>query len=199
MDLRHEPRHHRKFEQQKKTLLASANQLFALEGFNSVTVRRIAEQTGLSPGTFYTYFQDKTDVLKHLCEETFAGLIQSLDEVESCNLSPVDTLVESSRAFCRFGTANPHHFKVFLMASSDFGDLRAVEFIGEMGMASFMRLNRIHAAAGFPNPSPLGGILWWNSLKGVIDFINLHAHAPWFDAAQLIETTIATLLKGSQR
>jgi AcrR family transcriptional regulator len=199
VDFSHEPRHHRKFEQQKQLLLASANQLFALEGYNSVTVRRIAEQTGLSPGTFYTYFKDKTDVLKHLCEETFAGLNHELDEVESKKSSPLETLLEASRAFCRFGTANPHHFKVFLMASSDFGDLRAVEFIGEMGMASFMRLRRIYESAAFPDMTPLGSILWWNSLKGIIDFINLHAHAPWFDSALLIDTTIDTLLKGSQR
>lgn len=189
-------RRQRKHDRQKQLLLAAAGRLFAEQGYNSVTVRRIAEEADCSQGTLYTYFADKADILKHLCEETFTRLGKLLDEVEAKKWKPKATLIESSRIFAAFCLDNPHHFKVFLMASTDFGDEKAVEFVGRMGMESFHRLRRIYEATEFPVEKPMGSFAWWNGLKGVVDFVNLHRDKPWFDGERLVEVCIETMLHG---
>lgn len=191
-----EPRRQRKHDRQKQQLLAAASRLFAEKGYSSVTVRRIAEAVDVSPATFYNYFGDKTDVLIHLCDETFEQLELALDEAGREAADAVDVLLRSSRAFCEFAVAHPHHFKVFLMAATDFGDRKAVDFVGARGMASFLRLRAVYEAAGFPVEKPHGSFIWWNGLKGIVDFINLHREQPWFDAGRLIEVSLETLLKG---
>jgi AcrR family transcriptional regulator len=144
----------------------------------------------------YSYFTDKTDILRHLCDETFEHLDEILEALAQRQLAPLEHLVEASREFARFSLENPHHFKVFLMASTDFGDIKAVDFIGERGLASFQRLRAIYEAADLMVERPHGSLIWWNALKGVIDFVNLHRAAPWFDAPRLLEVTIATLVEG---
>lgn len=194
-----EERRQRKHDRQKQLLLAAASRLFAQQGYNSVTVRRIAEEADCSQGTLYGYFADKADILKHLCEETFTRLGKSLDEVEERRLSPRECLLEASRVFAEFCIGNPHHFKVFLMASTDFGDEKAVEFIGRMGIESFHRLRRIYEAVGFHVESPMGSFAWWNGLSGVVSFVNLHRERPWFDGKRLIAVCLETMLQGHER
>lgn len=195
VSIRPETRHPRKYDAQKQLLLETASRLFAEQGYNSVTVRGIAGEAGFAAGAFYTYFSDKSDVLKHLCGETFTGLEAALDLVEERGGTAEEVLVEASREFARFAIGHPHHFKVFLMAATDFGDEKAVEFVGEMGMASFLRLRRIYEAV-FQGMEEFGSFAWWNGLKGVVDFIVLHREKPWFDGWGLVEFTIASQMKG---
>ncbi len=196
MSAESESRRQRKHDRQKQLLLNAASRLFAEQGYNSVTVRRIAEAADCSQGMLYSYFTDKADILRHLCEETFEHLDDSLDLVAARKLPPVEHLLAASREFVRFSLDNPHHFKVFVMASTDFGDTKAVEYIGQRGLAGFLRLRAIYDAAAFPVEAPHGSFVWWNSLKGVIDFINLHRAHPWFDPVRLIDVTLETLLAG---
>lgn len=189
-------RHHRKFSQQKVSLLGIASELFAAQGYSSVTMRRIAEAASCAPAALYTYFDDKFDILTHLCDETFTGLEAALDAAEQDSLSGEENLLACSRAFCDFCLAHPHHFKVFLMASTDFGDVRAVDLVGQRGMASFHRLRRIYDAAGFTVEQPYGSFIWWSGLKGIVDFINLHRREPWFEGDRLLAVSLDTMTAG---
>jgi AcrR family transcriptional regulator len=192
-------RHHRKFSQQKVSLLSIASELFAAQGYSSVTMRRIAEAASCAPAALYTYFDDKFDIFTYLCEETFTGLEAALDAAEKDGLSGEENLLACSRAFCDFCLAHPHHFKVFLMASTDFGDVRAFDLVGQRGMASFRRLGRIYDAAGFPVEQPYGSFIWWNALKGIVDFIHLHRRDACFDGDRLLALSLDTMLEGHKR
>ncbi|GAB4360146.1 MAG: hypothetical protein OHK0021_04290 [Bryobacter sp.] len=189
-------RRQRKHDRQKQIILAAASRLFAQHGYNDVTIRRIAEEADCSQGLFYSYFSHKLDILHHLCEETFEMLEARLDAVIGATQAAGPALLAASLEFAHFCTEHPHHFKVFLMASTDFGDQRAVEFIGERGLATFHRLRHIYEAADLPVEKPHGSFIWWNGLKGVVDFVNLHRERPWFDAEALLRQTIATQWRG---
>jgi AcrR family transcriptional regulator len=190
-------RRRRKHDQVRATILSSASRLFAEEGYNSTTVRRIAEVADCSQGTLYTHFVDKQEILRYLCGETFEGLNAALSSATGANGRR--RLLSASRIFADFALSHPHHFHVFLMAPSDFGDATAVEYVGREGLNTFHRLRSFYAAAEFQDPDEYGSFVWWNSLKGVVSFILLHRERPFFDAQLLIDQTIATLLRGQQR
>jgi AcrR family transcriptional regulator len=55
--------------QNREKLLAAARKVFAEKGVGEATARDIVRETDLASGTFYNYFQDKTDVFRALIAE----------------------------------------------------------------------------------------------------------------------------------
>lgn len=51
-----------KFELRKRELFKQVNVLIQKEGFDSLTVRKICKELGISTGTFYHYFTEKGDI-----------------------------------------------------------------------------------------------------------------------------------------
>src|SRR5712692_10648091 len=64
----------REKEELKQEILDAARGLFVRDGYESVSMRKIAAKIEYSPGTIYTYFKDKDEILDCLCEETFLHL-----------------------------------------------------------------------------------------------------------------------------
>src|SRR5437868_14071005 len=58
----------------------TARDLFAREGCESVSMRRIGSEIGCSPMAIYRHYDNKEDLLRSICEETFSRMIHLLDE-----------------------------------------------------------------------------------------------------------------------
>lgn len=56
-------------EQYRKELLDKCFDLFALKGYDSITMRQIAEGLGVSTGTLYHYFPSKQILFEQLVQE----------------------------------------------------------------------------------------------------------------------------------
>lgn len=56
------------------TILSSAREIFDRRGYGAARITDIAERAGIALGTFYTYFDDKDDVLAALLETVFDDL-----------------------------------------------------------------------------------------------------------------------------
>ena len=66
----------REREELKQQILDAARELFVRDGYESVSMRKIADKIEYSPAAIYTYFKDKDEILDCLCEETFLQLHQ---------------------------------------------------------------------------------------------------------------------------
>jgi AcrR family transcriptional regulator len=53
----------------RQQILEAAKTLFAEKGFEATNVRDIIHESGLSPGTFYNYFQSKEEIFEVLTDE----------------------------------------------------------------------------------------------------------------------------------
>ncbi len=62
----------RQKESVREEILDAARTLFVKEGYEHVSIRKIAEKIEYAPGTIYLYFRDKAEILERLCEETFS-------------------------------------------------------------------------------------------------------------------------------
>ena len=69
-------RREREREEVRRKILDAAHELFRREGYENVTMRRIAEAIEYSPTTIYNHFEDKDDLVKALCQEDFAALLE---------------------------------------------------------------------------------------------------------------------------
>lgn len=50
----------------QQLIVETAEQIFQKDGHEAVTIRNVADQVGVSPGTIYTYFNDKEELLLHV-------------------------------------------------------------------------------------------------------------------------------------
>src|SRR5947209_12098777 len=107
----------RQKESVREEILDAARTLFVKQGYESVSIRKIAEKVEYAPGTIYLYFQDKAEILNQLCEETFAKLIARMQAIEHDSAAPLDKLRRGLRTYIQFGLENPNHYiRTFVQA-----------------------------------------------------------------------------------
>src|SRR6185295_17423267 len=64
-------RQERDREAVRRSILDAARELFVAEGFQNVSIRKIAERIEYSPAAIYGYFPSKDDIFFALAEEGF--------------------------------------------------------------------------------------------------------------------------------
>jgi len=134
-------RREREKEELRHEILDAARELFVTEGFENVSMRRIADKIDYSPTTIYLYFKDKGDLLFHICEETFAKLIENMEAISKDTDDPVEALRKGCQAYVEFGLKYPNHYRVTFMNPT------RVEMVAErqlneetMGMRAYCHL-----------------------------------------------------------
>ena len=76
----------------RQEILDAASELFVKDGFENVSMRRIADKIEYSPTTIYLYFKDKAGLLEQVCQETFARLSLVLARIQGLPGDPVERL-----------------------------------------------------------------------------------------------------------
>src|ERR1700730_11086394 len=105
-------RREREKKELKQEILDAARDLFVREGFENVSMRRIAEKIEYSPTTIYLYFEDKASLLFAICEETSARLAKRMAALTKASPDPVKPLRGGCRAYVDFGLKYPNHYRV---------------------------------------------------------------------------------------
>jgi AcrR family transcriptional regulator len=93
----------------------TARELFAREGYESVSMRRIGAEVGCSPMAVYRHYENKEELLLSICEETFSRMIRLLDETKKKPGTPLEKLRRSVRTVLDFHISHPNHYKVTFM------------------------------------------------------------------------------------
>src|SRR5437868_7223920 len=91
-------RHERDREAVSRAILDAARELFVSEGYQNVSMRKIAERIEYSPAAIYSYFESKDDIFFALAEEGFRLLGDPDDPVRQRKLEalpPLERLRES--------------------------------------------------------------------------------------------------------
>src|SRR5438876_541437 len=70
-----------KREEIRTLILDAAREMFAAEGYDAVTMRRIAERIEYSPTAIYFHFKDKDALMHELCDTDFAKLAQEFGPI----------------------------------------------------------------------------------------------------------------------
>jgi AcrR family transcriptional regulator len=95
-------------------ILDAARELFATEGYEAVTMRKIAERIEYSPTAIYAHFKDKNALIRELCEGDFAAFAQKFVEFLSIP-DPIERLRRAGVAYVDFAVENPQHYRLMFM------------------------------------------------------------------------------------
>src|SRR5258705_3392531 len=85
-------RHEREREAVARAILDAARELFVAEGYQNVSIRKIAERIEYSPAAIYGYFPSKDDIFLALAEEGFRLLFAPSEKVSPAD--PIDQILQ---------------------------------------------------------------------------------------------------------
>ncbi len=186
----------------RQEILDAASDLFVKEGYEQVSMRRIAEKIEYSPTTIYLYFKDKAELLDQICQETFARLVQHLNRILEQPGDPLERLKRGLVAYIEFGLENPQHYRVVFMTLHPEYSVKIKHVQPDSpGMQAFDSLRRcvfdcISAGKLRNSEAELISQTLWCGIHGVTALLITAKMFPWVNKDQLLRFTVETLVAG---
>jgi AcrR family transcriptional regulator len=186
----------------RQEILDAASELFVRDGYENVSMRRIADKIEYSPTTIYIYFKDKAELLEQVCKETFQRLVQRLSKIMEQPGDPVERLKRGLIAYIEFGLQNPHHYRAtFMMPIPEGFDKTKYGQGDSPGMQAFSFLIRgltdCIKAGKMPDMNvELASQTLWAGIHGVTSLLIIHELFPWVGREKVIHSTVDTLVAG---
>jgi AcrR family transcriptional regulator len=185
----------------RREILDAARELFATQGYASVTLRRIARRIGYTPMAIYLHFQDKTEILDCICEETFTCFQADADDLDRVQQSPRERLAARLRAFIKFGLDNPHHYQLTFM-TPPCGD-ETLARREKIGHSAYERFRSLVAAcleeSGRPAPDAaaldVAVQAMWAAPHGLVSLLIARPSFPWADRERLIDEVVSGAIR----
>lgn len=97
-------------------ILDAARTLFVRDGYEAVTLSKVAEAVEYSPGAIYQYFKDKRALVMAIIRADYISL---RDQFLDCHAipDPVERLIAMARRFVAWGVSHPNHLLLMTVHS----------------------------------------------------------------------------------
>lgn len=187
----------RERNQTRERILTAAREIFVREGFEAVTMRRVADAIEYTPAAIYAHFEDKFDLMTALCDADYGLLREAMHEVEALT-DPVDRLRAAGYAYVDFALAHPHHYEFMFLTPwpAEVCDIDPACREGEIkqgdpdqdAYAFLMHLVRacIDARRFAPEYRDVEAVTQacWGAAHGVVSLFITHGRDPWVRFAE---------------
>lgn len=95
-----------------------ALRLFRDEGFEAVSIRRLAKEVGCAPMTIYAHFDGKIDILRFLWTDVFTTLFTTIGKALEPIQSAKERLQLAADMFTDYWLKHPDHFRLVFMSNA---------------------------------------------------------------------------------
>jgi len=203
-------RRERERQETRQLILDAARELFVIEGYEAVSMRKIAEKIEYSPTAIYHHFRDKQALIEELCLHDFRALAAaflSIGRVED----PVERLRRIGQAYVAFGLEHPSQYRFMFMtvgiSKSDAESSQEMRGNPEEDAYAFLRATVNEAIAqhrfriGYEDPDLVSQIVW-AGVHGIVSLHIVHGQEDWLewrDAAVTAKAMSDAVLTGILR
>ena len=180
-------------------ILEAAERIFVAEGYEGATIRKIADEVGVSSTALYMHFQDKGRILLEISDGALKLLLERNREISAKPLDPVVRVREMLEAYMRWGLAHPNAYQLVYSAPrplstwpDDMRDLSThaydifVDVVREIAASGRLRAGSADSAAQS----------LWMSCHGVVALLIVRPDFQWAAREELIAVTLDTLIRG---
>jgi AcrR family transcriptional regulator len=203
-------RRQRERDEVRTKIMDAARELFAAEGIEAVSMRKIADAVEYSPTIIYQHYADKDALLHELCSEDFGALAHTFAEIAKVT-DPIQRIEQIGLAYGRFGIEHPNHYRLMFMTpfhgkKLDAEEMRKQGNPDEDGYA-FLKQTVTEAIAagryqsGLTNADLISQVLW-AALHGVVALEITKCNDPWLEwrpFEQRMKLMLDTLRRGMAR
>lgn len=121
----------------KREMLERARKIYRDEGVEALSMRRLAQELGISTMAIYSYFESKKALLDGLWIEVFEALTDELLDASKDQRAPRKVLEAHTRCLLDFWERHPEQFRMIYMSLTQTGSL---EEIGQSQQPVYNRL-----------------------------------------------------------
>lgn len=182
-------------------ILEAAERIFVAEGYDGATIRKIADEVGVSSTALYMHFADKACILHEIVEGVLSQLLARNTDIAG---RPLDAVVRTRMmldGYMRWGLEHPNAYQlVYCAPSQDSADPRperTSEF-AEKSYEVFAGVVREIAASGRlrSGTGDSAAQALWMSCHGVVALLIARPNFEWADREELMQVTLDGLLHG---
>ena len=181
-------------------ILTAAERIFVAEGYEGATIRKIADEVGVSSTALYMHFPDKGAILLEICEASILRLLNQNREIAARPMDPGMRLKDMLASYMRWGFEHPNAYQLV------FGSSPSVTGVWSEGNASlsaqcydiFSGVVREVAGEGRlrTGDADSASQALWGACHGVVMLAITRKTRPWAPQAELIEVTLDGLMNG---
>lgn len=176
-------------------ILEAGERIFVEYGYEGATIRRIADEVGVSSTALYMHFKDKSEILLEICERVFDRLLRDHEALIRGVETPEERVRVLLQSYMSFGLANPNAYRlVFCTRPREAmeGAERVTQKLGKELFDGFAAHVADIAAVGRLKGEPIAAAqaLW----AGVHGVISLEITKPYFDWKPNLETQMIDAL-----
>jgi AcrR family transcriptional regulator len=192
--------------QLRQVILDAARDILVREGYEGLSMRKVAEKIDYSPTAIYLHFKDRDDLVFRVCEELMAGLVRELETVVDRYADPLVALKKGLRRYVDFGRQHPQHYQATFGISHGQDPKNDARYLepGAMSMQAFGFLPRlvtecvkqkklakvdVHAAS----------CALWAGIHGITSLLIVMPNFAWQDPDRVIDQLITMLVDGLRR
>jgi AcrR family transcriptional regulator len=189
-------RRERERDEIRTRILNAARTLFAQDGYDAVTMRKIAEAIEYSPTAIYSYFSDKDALIRELCDTDFLSLAHAFAEARVI-ADPIERLRAIGSAYVDFALAYPQHYQLMFMTPQKKCEEHGLEKGNPEQDAYAVLVQTVQEAIDAQLFRPgvvdahLIGQVFWSGVHGVISLHVAKGNDDWIVWRPLKETATA--------
>jgi len=181
-------------------ILAAAEQIFVEHGYEGATIRKIADQVGLSSTALYMHFADKQAILHEICRESFENLTALNQAVMAEPGEPEARIRRMMEAYVAFGFANPNAYRlVYLTRPLEARD-GAESVAQQLGLELFRSFEAVvedvERAGRLRGEVRATTQALWAGGHGIVSLMITKPYFDWVDREVLVKTLMDALFMG---
>ena len=111
-------RKRQRWEENKLSILESAERVFVQKGYNGTTMNEIAEEAQFSKATLYHYFQSKRDIFFEIILSSFETVWKKLKSIQEKNITAEEMIKEITYFVLQVFQTKKNISRIFLMEKS---------------------------------------------------------------------------------
>jgi len=184
-------------------ILAAAERIFVEHGYEVATIRKIADEVGLSSTALYMHFADKGEILQEICRQAFAALLELNRAVMAEPGGPEQRLRRMMQAYIDFGFANPNAYRLVYMTRPvelQHGALSAAQELGASLYRTFEQVVEDAEAEGrLRGDARTTAQALWAGCHGVVSLVITKPYFDWVERERLVSTLLDGLFAGLLR
>jgi AcrR family transcriptional regulator len=189
----------------REEILEAAERLLLETGSeDAVSIRAVAEATGVTAPSIYRHFADKTHLIFEVCSRQLQRFDEVLQSATAGIEDPIEAMQARGRAYVRFGIEHPEHYRIMFMGPAyatpdDWRDL-----LESGSFAHLVAGLQACVDAGAVTPGPNGDLQTmalhvWANIHGLTSLLVARPTMPWPELDAFVDEHLALCLQSYVR
>jgi len=182
-------------------ILHAAEVIFVRDGHAGATIRKIADEVGVSSTALYMHFRDKDQILKEICETAIAIMLANNTEISRRPIDAVSRVRLMLQAYMDFGLENPNAYRLVFCETVVEASPGRSDLTGDLGAQTYERFKSVVGELAEEGRLRYGDTdtatqMLWMACHGLVALRITRPRFEWRAADELAATMLDSLLHG---